>query len=87
MRSVGSVAYKLALVAAGNGDMNVSVEPKSEWDVCAGDLLVREAGGRMLNLGGQVRRYNQKHYRIKGGLVAGNHQLTNEMLKLVAEKI
>ena len=85
VRPVGSVAYKLALVAAGQADLNVSVQPKNEWDVCAGDLLVREGGGYMLDLEGQVRLYNQEDPHIKGGLVAGNLQLTEAMLKLVKE--
>ena len=83
VRPVGSVAYKLALVAAGVGDLNVSVKPKNEWDVCAGDLLVREAGGRMLDLHGQVRRYNQPSTLIEPGLVAGNKPLTAQMLELL----
>ena len=85
VRPVGSVAYKLALVAAGQADLNISVQPKSEWDVCAGDLLVREAGGRMLDLQGQVRRYNQENILIEAGLVAGNAQLIAKMLELIKE--
>ena len=84
VRPVGSVAYKLALVAAGLGDLNVSLKPKNEWDVCAGDLLVREAGGRMLDLEGQVRRYNQLCTLVKPGLVAGNESLSAQMLELLA---
>jgi len=37
IRPVGSIAWKLACVASGEGDLNVSVAPKNEWDVCAGD--------------------------------------------------
>lgn len=85
VKPLGSVAYKLAAVsAAQGGDFNVSMQPKSEWDVCAGDLLVREAGGQMLDLNGQVRRYNQPDPRIAGGLVAGNPQLVHAMLELLA---
>lgn len=85
VKPVGSVAYKLAAVAAGlGGDFNVSVQPKSEWDVCAGDLLVREAGGQMLDLEGQVRQYNQADPLIRGGLVAGNPHLVRAMLDLLA---
>ena len=83
VRPVGSVAYKLALVAAGKGDLNVSLKPKNEWDVCAGDLLVREAGGRMLDLHGQVRRYNQPRTLVEPGLVAGNELLGEQMLELL----
>ena len=82
---VGSVAYKLALVAAGESDMNFSVQPKNEWDVCAGDLLIREAGGHMLDLQGNVRHYNQADPLIRGGLVAGNTELTRQFLRLVDE--
>ena len=85
VRPVGSVAYKLALVAAGLGDLNVSVRPKNEWDVCAGDLLVCEAGGRMLDLEGRFRRYNQRDPLIRGGLVAGPSALVSPMLDLVRE--
>ena len=85
VRPIGSVAFKLALVAAGHSDLNVSVQPKNEWDVCAGDLLVREAGGHMLDLQGRVRSYNQEDPLIRGGLVAGNAILAESMLKLVSE--
>ncbi|MEW6752886.1 MAG: 3'(2'),5'-bisphosphate nucleotidase CysQ, partial [Candidatus Latescibacterota bacterium] len=71
VRPVGSVAYKLALVASGTADLNASVQAKNEWDVCAGDLLIREAGGTMVDLDGQVRRYNQPDPLLRGGLVAG----------------
>ena len=83
VRPIGSVAYKLALVAAGDADLNPSVQPKNEWDICAGDLLVREAGGRMVDLSGQVRRYNQPDTLIAGGLVAGNPTLVEQMLHLI----
>ena len=82
---VGSVAYKLALVAAGETDMNFSVQPKNEWDVCAGDLLIREAGGHMLDLQGNVRHYNQTNTLIRSGLVAGNTKLTRQFLRLIDE--
>jgi myo-inositol-1(or 4)-monophosphatase len=80
---LGSVAYKLARVAAGQADLNASVQPKNEWDVCAGDLLIREAGGQMLTLDSVARRYNQPDPLIPGGLVAGNPLLVAAMLELI----
>ena len=85
VRELGSVAYKLAVISAGLCDVNVSVQPKNEWDVCAGDLLVCEAGGRMLDLDGRVRLYNQPDPLIRGGLVAGNPTLTDAMLGLISD--
>ena len=84
---VGSVAYKLALVAAGQADLSASVRPKKEWDVCAGDLLIREAGGEMLTLSGQVRTYNQADPLIPGGLVAANSGLARQMLTVLQDAV
>jgi myo-inositol-1(or 4)-monophosphatase len=71
LRPVGSIAWKLACIACGEGDLNVSVAPKNEWDVCAGDLLVREAGGAYLDFAGAPRRYNQEKTLIEAGMAAG----------------
>ena len=52
---IGSIAYKLALVASGQADLTFTLTPKNEWDFAAGALLVTEAGGKVLVLGGQPR--------------------------------
>lgn len=44
---MGSVAYSLALVAAGAADATWTMYPKHEWDVAAGAALVRAAGGEV----------------------------------------
>jgi myo-inositol-1(or 4)-monophosphatase len=71
IRPVGSIAWKLGCIACGDGDLNVSVAPKNEWDVCAGDLLVREAGGRYVDFSGATRRYNQANPLIEAFMAAG----------------
>ncbi len=71
LRPVGSIAWKLACIACGDGDLNVSVAPKNEWDVCAGDVLVREAGGVYTAFDGSRRRYNQRKTLIEAGMAAG----------------
>ncbi len=45
VRPMGSVAYKLARVAAGLADATWTLTPKHEWDVAAGVALVEAAGG------------------------------------------
>jgi myo-inositol-1(or 4)-monophosphatase len=76
---VGSTAYKLAKIASGEADIFLSRGPKSEWDICAGDLLVREAGGRMTDLRGQVASYNRPDPYVHG-VLATNGPLHDEML-------
>jgi myo-inositol-1(or 4)-monophosphatase len=71
LRPVGSIAWKLACIASGDGDLNVSVAPKNEWDVAAGDLLVREAGGVYVAFNGSRRTYNQETTLIEASMAAG----------------
>lgn len=68
LRPTGSTQYKLALVAAGEGAATFSRGPKWEWDVCAGDLLVREAGGRCTELPGTELEYNKPFPKVRGML-------------------
>lgn len=69
VRALGSTAYKLARVAAGHGAF-LSGGPKSEWDVCAGGLLVEEAGGRATDIRGHVLTYNHADPRLNGIIAA-----------------
>jgi myo-inositol-1(or 4)-monophosphatase len=75
LRPVGSIAWKLACVAAGEGDLNVSLAPKNEWDVAAGDCLVGEAGGVYVAFDGTRRVYNQPDPLIETFMAAGPPEL------------
>jgi myo-inositol-1(or 4)-monophosphatase len=68
-------AWKLACIACGEGDLNISLAPKNEWDVCAGDVLVREAGGVYTAFDGSTRLYNQADPLIEAFMAAGPPQL------------
>ena len=56
-----STALRLALVAAGEFDATLTIAPKSDWDVAAGDLIAREAGGVVNDHFGASFRYNREH--------------------------
>jgi myo-inositol-1(or 4)-monophosphatase len=86
IRPVGSIAWKLACIACGEGDLNISVAPKNEWDVCAGDLLVREAGGALLAFDGTARRYNQGDPLIGAGMAAGRRVLLERFFARLREQ-
>ena len=81
LRPVGSIAWKLACIACADGDLNISVAPKNEWDVCAGDLLVREAGGIYVAFDGSKRVYNQEKTLIETGMAAGSEPLLAELFE------
>jgi myo-inositol-1(or 4)-monophosphatase len=71
LRTLGSIAYKLARVAAGQEDATWSRGPKNEWDICAGSLLVVEAGGQCRDLDGNPFKFNQPRPKVNG-IIASN---------------
>ncbi|HLW69967.1 MAG TPA: 3'(2'),5'-bisphosphate nucleotidase CysQ [Candidatus Binataceae bacterium] len=79
---IGSVAYKLALVAAGRADATFTLTPKSEWDIASGAALVIEAGGRVTDLDGKAIRFNQASVKLKG-FVASNGLLHDEIERML----
>ena len=79
---IGSIALKLAMVAADQVDMLASLKPKNEWDICAGHCLINEAGGKLLTIEGKGITYNNANTLITPGLVAGNESVVNSFIKL-----
>ena len=71
LKAIGSVAYKLGLTAAGRADIFASLRPKNEWDICAGNCIINEAGGKLVDLYGNARQYNSPDTLITPGLIAG----------------
>jgi len=84
MRPMGSVAYKLALVAAGLADATWTFAPKSEWDIAAGVALVESAGGFVRKIDNSLIRFNQKSTRLPGLLACGPY-LFEEVTGFVEE--
>ena len=87
---LGSIAYKMAAVAQGRGDAVISFHPQYEWDVCAGDILIREAGGVFLLPSGDSIRYNRKDAHLPAGTIGCPASVAEELLAFVqkhAEKL
>ena len=70
IRPTGSVAYKLALVAAGLADSTWTLVPKHERDVAAGIALVHAAGGFAECLDRSMPTFNNR-IPVFSGLIAG----------------
>ncbi len=83
LRTMGSIAYKLARVSAGQADATWSRGPKNEWDICAGALLVAEAGGRCVDLDGRPFTFNRP-YRKVNGIIATNGPLYEQVIAALA---
>jgi myo-inositol-1(or 4)-monophosphatase len=70
IKPVGSIAYRLAKVAAGDGDGTLTFRSIHEWDICAGVLMVLEAGGNVIDGSGNDLLFNQKDPRHRGVVAA-----------------
>ena len=83
-KPIGSVAYKLALVAAGQADATFTATPKSEWDIASGAALMAEAGGVMTDIHGrsdplQSQARQARRLRCRGpGVACGAEQAANQ---------
>jgi len=82
VRPMGSVAYKLGLVAAGKADITFTLTPKNEWDVAAGAALVESAGGYVATLDNAPLRCNQRN-PLLSGLLASAPLLKDSLLQLL----
>jgi myo-inositol-1(or 4)-monophosphatase len=70
IRPCGSIAFKLARLAAGAADSVFSLTPKNEWDIAAGVMLVNEAGGIAARRSGDPFVFNQPTTLVDGIIAA-----------------
>lgn len=78
LERVGSIAYRLAKVAGGECDGTLTFRSLHEWDICAGVLIVREAGGVVVDGDGKELKFNQPDPLFRS-IVASNRVLTQAM--------
>lgn len=72
-RSIGSVGLKIGLIARGQAEFYVHPNPGTkEWDTCAPDIIVSEAGGIMTDCWNRPIRYNRERVRNRFGVLASN---------------
>lgn len=81
---VGSIAYKLALLAYGRCDLVISLKPKNEWDFAAGAALLAANGDQILDPSFQEIKLNKEN-PLSQGLICGSPahiQLYADFIKL-----
>jgi len=69
----GSVGVKVGLIAEQQADLYIHLSPSTkQWDTCAPEVILAEAGGRLTDLFGQPLRYNGLRIDNRNGIVATN---------------
>ena len=85
IQPVGSVAYKLARVAAGLADATWTLCPKHEWDVAAGVALIRAGGGAARILNGSLPVFNAREPLLPH-LVASGSDLADALVRYLCQR-
>jgi 3'(2'), 5'-bisphosphate nucleotidase len=80
----GSVGVKIGLITEQLADLYLHLSPSTkQWDTCAPEIILIEAGGRLTDLFGQPLRYNGVRVDNRNGIVATNgaaHEMVIENL-------
>ena len=81
-----SAGIKLAQVARGEADIYLNTyDAAHDWDICAGHLLVTEAGGKVTTLKGEELHYGRAGAGQRGGLLASNGRLHDAALAVLKD--
>jgi 3'(2'), 5'-bisphosphate nucleotidase len=66
-------SVKYLTLARGDLDLVINLSPgEMEWDTCAPEAVIREAGGRFTDGDGRPFRYNQRDTAHRRGSLASN---------------
>lgn len=85
LEPMGSIAYRLAAVARGDADATLTFRRVKEWDVCAGIVIVEEAGGRTMTGHGKRPVFNRREPVLQQ-LLAGS-EASNARIKALLARL
>ena len=83
--SVGSIGGKLGAIACGTADFYISVSGNSapkDWDYCAPEIILTEAGGQLTHFDGTPITYNNPDITQWGNIIASNGCVHSELCNL-----
>lgn len=82
----GSTCYKFCLVAKGEYDAYIRDHLQiNEWDVCAGTLILQEAGGLVTDLEGKPLIFNNETPLFRG-IIASNKVCHDALLNEISKR-
>lgn len=80
---IPSLAFRLAMVASGDLDATFVKPDAHDWDIAAAELILAEAGGRLLDRQGRVPAFAGEVIR-HGALAAGSGELLGVMAAVIS---
>ncbi|MEO8895918.1 MAG: inositol monophosphatase family protein, partial [Rhizomicrobium sp.] len=85
IENFSSIAYRVALVAAGRFDAMISLTTKRDWDMAAADIILAEAGGQLVGPDGNPLVYNRAS-ALQGATIASGPGLIHPLLAELTAK-
>ena len=80
-------SIKLCLVASGEADVYLRLGPTSEWDIAAGDAIIKFAGGNIVSISGEPLSYNLEESFLNPQFIAYNNDSNkSKFLSLLTEQ-
>jgi len=81
----GSVGIKIGLLIEQQCDVYIHLSPRTkQWDTCAPEVILTEAGGRVSDLFGYPLSYNVPDVQNRNGLVASNGVAHDQIITTLA---
>ena len=81
----GSVGIKIGLLVEQQCDVYIHLSPRTkQWDTCAPEVILTEAGGRISDLFGYPLNYNVPDVQNRNGLVASNGVAHDQIIETLA---
>ena len=81
----GSVGIKIGLLVEQQCDVYIHLSPRTkQWDTCAPEVILIEAGGRISDLFGYPLDYNVPDVQNRNGLVASNGVAHDQIIDTLA---
>jgi 3'(2'), 5'-bisphosphate nucleotidase len=81
----GSVGIKVGLIVERQCDVYIHLSPRTkQWDTCAPQVILTEAGGRLSDLFGRPLNYNVPEVQNVNGLVASNGVAHDQIIDTLA---
>ncbi len=82
----GSVGLKVGILAEGRAHLYLHLGAKTnQWDTCAPQAIIENAGGKMTDREGKPLRYNTTEIRNLNGIMASNGLIHEQVVAAVAK--
>ena len=83
---LGSAGIKMGLIAEGKADAYLNISTRTcQWDICAPEIILKEAGGEVTDLTGENFSYNRQEVRNLKGVIASNKRIHQQIIERITQ--